>query len=182
MKIYTKTGDKGQTSLLNGERVSKYNNRIETYGTIDELNSFVGLLKAGEINKYDALFLVIIQNKLFNIGSILALGKKRGSFIPPPLKEEDILLLEKEMDKIDAILPKLTNFVLPGGNKAIAYSHVCRTICRRAERLIVKLADESEIDENIIKYVNRLSDYFFLLSRKITIDYDVEEIIWDSEL
>ena len=181
MKIYTKTGDKGQTSLLSGERVPKYNERIEAYGTIDELNSFVGLLRSGELNKEDALFLVKIQNKLFNIGSNLAMGEKQSSFKPLSLKEEDIVLLEKEMDKIDAIVPKLSNFVLPGGNQSVAYSHVCRSICRRAERLIVKLADKAEIDTGIIKFVNRLSDYFFLLSRKITFDYHIEEIIWNPE-
>ncbi|MEN8118901.1 MAG: cob(I)yrinic acid a,c-diamide adenosyltransferase [Bacteroidota bacterium] len=181
MKIYTKTGDKGQTSLLSGERVSKYNIRIEAYGTIDELNSFVGLLRSGELNKDDAIFLFKIQNKLFNIGSKLAMGKKKSSFKLPELKEEDIVLLEKEMDKIDAVTPKLKSFVLPGGSSSVAYSHVCRSICRRAERLIVKLADEVEIDTNIIKYVNRLSDYFFLLSRKIAFDFNVDEVIWDPE-
>ena len=179
MKIYTKTGDKGQTSLLSGERVSKFNERIEAYGTIDELNSFVGLLRCGELNKEDALFLMRIQNKLFNIGSNLAMGEKESSFKPPILKEKDIVLLEKEMDKIDAIVPKLSDFVLPGGNQSVAYSHVCRSICRRAERLIVKLADKAEIDTDIIKFINRLSDYFFLLSRKITFDYHIDEIIWN---
>ncbi|RLD79366.1 MAG: cob(I)yrinic acid a,c-diamide adenosyltransferase [Bacteroidetes bacterium] len=181
MKIYTKTGDKGQTSLLSGERVSKFNERIEAYGTIDELNSFVGLLRCGELNKEDALFLMRIQNKLFNIGSNLAMGEKESSFKPPILKEKDIVLLEKEMDKIDAIVPKLSDFVLPGGNQSVAYSHVCRSICRRAERLIVKLADKAEIDTDIIKFINRLSDYFFLLSRKITFDYHIDEIIWNPE-
>ena len=109
------------------------------------------------------------------------MGEKESSFKPPSLKEEDIVLLEKEMDKIDAIVPKLSNFVLPGGNQSVAYSHVCRSICRRAERLIVKLADKKEIDSDIIKFVNRLSDYFFLLSRKITFDYHIKEIIWNPE-
>ncbi len=182
MKIYTKTGDKGQTSLLSGERVAKYHERIEAYGTIDELNSFVGLLRSGELNKDDKLFLIKIQKKLFNIGSNLAMGKKKSSFKPPILKENDIALLEKEMDKIDSLLPKLTNFILPGGSQSVAYSHLCRSICRRAERLIVKLADETEIDVNIVKFINRLSDYFFLLSRKIAFDYHVEETIWNPDL
>ena len=182
MKIYTKTGDKGQTSLLSGERVSKYNNRIEAYGTIDELNSFIGLLRSGKLNNEDDLFLLKIQNKLFNIGSNLAMGEKESSFKPTSVKEEDIILLEKEMDKIDAAVTKLSNFILPGGNQSVAHSHVCRSICRRAERLIVKLADETEIDMNIIKFVNRLSDYFFLLSRKISFDFKIDEVIWDPEV
>ncbi len=182
MKIYTKTGDKGQTSLISGERVAKFDDRIEAYGTVDELNSFVGLLSSTNLKKSDTLFLVIIQNKLFNIGSQLAMGKKKVSFKLPELKEEDIILLEKEMDKIDVQLPKLTNFVLPGGNQAVAYSHVCRSICRRTERLIVKLANETDIDDNIIKFINRLSDYFFLLSRKIAFDFKVNEVVWNPEL
>jgi len=182
MKIYTKTGDKGQTSLLSGERVTKYNDRIEAYGTIDELNSFVGLLHSGELNKDDKLFLIKIQNKLFNLGSNLAMGKKKSSLKLPGLNEEDIILLENEMDKIETTIPKLNNFVLPGGNQSVAYCHVCRSICRRAERLIVKLANETEINENIIKFTNRLSDYFFLLSRKITVDFKIEEIIWNPDI
>ncbi len=182
MKIYTKTGDKGQTSLNSGERVPKFDSRIEAYGTVDELNSFVGLLSSAELKNSDALFLEIIQNKLLNIGSQLAKGKKKSSNKLPELQAEDIILLEKEMDKIDADLPKLTSFVLPRGNQSIAFSHVCRSICRRAERLIIKLAEKEELDENIIKFMNRLSDYFFLLSRKIAFDCKVVETIWNPEL
>ncbi len=182
MKIYTKTGDKGQTSLLSGERVAKFDNRIEAYGTIDELNSFVGLLGSSKLKESDALFLELVQNSLFNIGSQLAVGKKKSSFKLQTIKEEHIVWLENEMDKIDAILPKLTSFVLPGGSQSVAYSHVCRSICRRAERLVVKLADDTEIDMNIIKFINRLSDYFFLLSRKIAFDFQIDEVVWNPEL
>ena len=181
MKIYTKRGDTGQTSLLSGERVAKCHERIEAYGTIDELNSFVGLLRSGKLDNNDSQFLIKIQNKLFNLGSNLATEKKSKNFKLPGLTNDDILVLEKEIDKIDTILPKLKNFVLPGGNQTIAYCHVCRSICRRAERLIVKLSANTDVDEQIIKYVNRLSDYFFQLSRKIAFDLKLEEEIWNPE-
>lgn len=181
MKIYTKRGDTGQTSLLSGERVAKHHERIEAYGTIDELNSFVGLLRSGKLDTNDNLFLIKIQNKLFNLGSNLAIEKKSTNFKLPNLTNNDILVLEKEIDKIDTILPKLKNFVLPGGNQTVAYCHVCRSICRRAERLIVKLSANTDIDEQIIKYINRLSDYFFQLSRKIAFDLKLEEEIWNPE-
>lgn len=181
MKIYTKTGDKGQTSLFGGKRVPKYNLRIKAYGTIDELNSFTGLLRSQNIREEDKQVLLKIQNGLFNIGALLASEdiSKLKTLLPT---EEKLKILEKEMDKIDAAIPELKKFVLPGGNQSIAYSHVCRSVCRRAERLIVELADETKIDENIIKFVNRLSDYFFLLSRKIAFDFNVDEVIWDPEL
>lgn len=181
MKIYTKRGDTGKTSLLSGERVDKYNERIEAYGTIDELNSFVGLLRSGELDNNDKLFLIRIQNKLFNLGANLAVAKTNTNIKLPDLTNEDVELLEREMDKIDATLPQLKNFVLPGGNQTVAYSHVCRSVCRRAERLIVKLSANTAVDEQIIKYINRLSDYFFQLSRKIISDLNIEEDVWNHE-
>jgi len=178
MKIYTKTGDKGSTSLLSGDRVPKYDERIEAYGTIDELNSFVGLLRSGNLQEEDKQFLIKVQHNLFNIGSLLALGDKEVKFKMPEISNADIEDIEQEMDKIDAQLPKLKSFVLPGGEQTVAYSHVCRSICRRAERLIVKLSEKYAVNEDLIKYVNRLSDYFFLLSRKISQDTGFEEIEW----
>jgi len=180
MKIYTKTGDKGKTSLLSGNRVSKYNLRIESYGTIDELNSFIGLLRSLEIDKPTREILINIQTKLFTIGSILALDENKFNIELPEITIADINLLEIEMDKIEAKVPKLTNFILPGGHQTVGYSHVCRSICRRAERIIVKLSEETQIDENIIVYVNRLSDYFFMLSRKFMNDFKVKEVIWKN--
>ncbi len=180
MKIYTKTGDKGNTSLLSGERVPKYHDRIEAYGTIDELNSFVGLLRSANLQKEDNEFLIKIQHHLFNIGSLLALGDKKVKFQMPEITEKDILEIEQEMDKIDNQLPPLKSFVLPGGEQSVAYCHVCRTICRRAERLIVRISIEHSINEQLTKYINRLSDYFFLLSRKIANEKSFEEIKWKA--
>ncbi|MBN1250664.1 MAG: cob(I)yrinic acid a,c-diamide adenosyltransferase [Bacteroidales bacterium] len=181
MKIYTKTGDSGKTSLLSGERVSKYNMRIEAYGTVDELNSFVGYLRSSEIKKEDVSFLIKIQNYLFNIGSFLAMSKVNPKIKIKQITDENIEELENEMDKIELNLPKLTNFILPGGNQAVSLSHICRSICRRTERLCVQLSENEIIDEKIIVFFNRLSDYFFVLSRKITVDYKIEEIVWKSE-
>ena len=180
MKIYTKTGDKGTTSLLSGERVKKFNLRIDAYGTVDELNSFVGYLRSSEIKEEDSKFLINIQNKLFNLGALLAVKKENSNFKLPKISDDDIKLLEIEMDKIETKLPKLNNFILPGGNQAVSLSHVCRSICRRAERLCVQLTEAEVVEEKLIMYLNRLSDYFFVLSRKITNDFNVEEIIWDS--
>lgn len=181
MKIYTKRGDTGYTSLLSGEQVAKHHERIEAYGTIDELNSFIGLLRAGKLNNDDKIFLIKIQNKLFNLGSNLAVTTNNKKFKLPDIDKEDIAFLENEIDKIDLHLPKLKNFVLPGGNQTVAYCHVCRSICRRAERLIVKLSANNQIDGQIIKYINRLSDYFFQLSRKITSELNIEEEIWNPK-
>jgi len=181
MKIYTKTGDKGTTSLLSGNRVSKYNIRIEAYGTIDELNSFIGYLRSLEIDSETLEKLIFIQTKLFSIGSILALDENKYNIQIPEIVEQDILMLENEMDKIEAIVPKLKNFILPGGHPTVGLAHVCRSICRRAERLIVRLAEENEINELIIIFVNRLSDYFFMLSRKFMHDFNVDEVIWNNK-
>ena len=180
MKIYTKTGDKGTTSLLSGERVKKFNLRIDAYGTVDELNSFVGYLRSSKIKTEDVEFLIKIQNKLFNLGAFLAMTKENPNLKMTKISDDDIKALETEMDKIESKLPKLSNFILPGGNQAISLSHVCRSICRRAERLCVQLAEIEKIEDKLIMYLNRLSDYFFVLSRKLTYDFKVEEIIWNS--
>ena len=178
MKIYTKTGDKGSTSLLGGTRVSKSNIRIEAYGTIDELNSFIGLLRDfSSENENRKNLLISIQEKLFTIGSTLATapGKK---FNTPNLQEADILLLENEMDKMDKELPTLKNFVLPGGHQYVSFCHIARTVCRRAERKCIELALNEEVNEAIVKYLNRLSDFLFVLSRKLSLELNAEEIAW----
>ncbi|MBT31172.1 MAG: ATP:cob(I)alamin adenosyltransferase [Thalassobius sp.] len=178
MKVYTKTGDKGSTSLLGGERVSKANVRIDAYGTVDELNSFIGLLRDFSTDNTERKQLLIhIQENLFTIGSILATapGKK---FNIPDVEDSDILELENEMDKMDAELPPLKNFILPGGHQNVSYCHIARTICRRAERKSIELAANEEVDERIIKYLNRLSDYLFVLSRKVSLELNAEEIPW----
>lgn len=178
MKIYTKTGDKGKTSLLSGNRVSKYHLRIEAYGTIDELNSFIGLLRSLEIDELTKDNLIYIQNCLFSIGSTLALDENKYNIEIPKVKDANIEFIENEIDRINKEVPELKYFLLPGGHQAVGYSHVCRTVCRRAERLIVKLSEETKIEEFLIIFINRLSDYFFMLARKFMKDFQVEEVKW----
>jgi cob(I)alamin adenosyltransferase len=178
MKIYTKTGDKGTTSLLGGTRVSKNHKRINAYGTVDELNSFIGLLRDQEVNGGRSGELQHIQERLFTIGSSLASEKEIQHVFKPDIREDDILLLEKAMDAMNAGLPELRNFILPGGHTAVSLCHVARTVCRRAERAVIELAENEGCDENIIIYLNRLSDYFFVLARKIALELGVEEIKW----
>lgn len=180
LKIYTKTGDKGTTSLIGGTKVPKSHMRIEAYGTIDELNSHIGLccdliddLKHKEILRE-------IQDRLFTIGSSLACDPiKEPKMRLPDLKEEDIILLEKEIDKMDAAMPAMKNFIIPGGHITVSQLHIARCVCRRAERACVKLELESlEVDQIILKYLNRLSDYLFVLSRFTGQQLNVQEIPW----
>lgn len=183
MKIYTRTGDDGTTGLIGGSRVKKHNIRLEAYGTIDELNSYIGLIRSMQTDEHTDMVLEIIQNKLFVIGANLAtddsidLIKKQL-----PCKKADIELLEKEMDTMNENLPELRNFILPGGCQASSFCHVARTVCRRAERRIVDLAENNEVDPILIKFVNRLSDYLFVLSRKVTLDQKAPEILWSPEI
>jgi len=183
MKIYTRTGDDGTTGLIGGSRVKKHNIRLESYGTIDELNSYIGLIRSMQTDEHADKVLEIIQNKLFVIGANLAtddsidLIKKQM-----PCKKADIELLEKEMDEMNTSLPELRNFILPGGCQASSFCHVARTVCRRAERRIVELAESNEVDPLLIKFVNRLSDYLFVLSRKVTLDQKAPEILWSPEI
>ena len=183
MKIYTRTGDDGTTGLIGGSRVKKHNIRLESYGTIDELNSYIGLIRSMQTDRHADQILEIIQNKLFVIGANLAteesitLIKKQL-----PCKKADIELLEKEMDLMNNDLPELRNFILPGGSQAASFCHVARTVCRRAERKIVELSEKAEVDPNLIKFVNRLSDYLFVLSRKINLDQKTPEILWSPEV
>ncbi len=177
-KIYTKTGDKGETSLIGGVRVAKYHIRIESYGTVDELNSYIGLLKDKINNAETKKILAEIQDRLFTIGSVLASDPEKSKMKIPDLVATDISLLEDEIDRMNAILPELKNFILPGGNEVASVCHIARCVCRRAERLTVHLATESEVEPMVIIYLNRLSDYLFVLSRKIVFDAGAEETEW----
>lgn len=177
-KIYTKTGDKGQTSLIGGVRVPKYHLRIESYGTVDELNSYIGLVKESITDEHLRNILYEIQDRLFTVGSVLASDPEKSKMKIPDLHDEDVTLLETEMDAMDATLPELKSFILPGGNIPSSYCHLARCVCRRAERLVVHLQTESEVPPIIATYLNRLSDYLFMLSRKIAHDAGAPEIPW----
>ncbi|WP_374164721.1 cob(I)yrinic acid a,c-diamide adenosyltransferase [Arcticibacter sp. MXS-1] len=178
MKIYTKTGDKGYTSLIGGTRVPKYNLRIEAYGTVDELNSYIGLIKDHDIEEDQRTVLLRVQECLFVVGAILASDPEKSRMKLPEMGQADIDLLEQEIDKMDDILPPLRHFVLPGGAPAVSFCHVARCICRRAERITVHLAEVSSVPEPILVYLNRLSDYLFVLARKVCADKQIEEIKW----
>ncbi|MFD2287445.1 cob(I)yrinic acid a,c-diamide adenosyltransferase [Pedobacter petrophilus] len=178
MKIYTKTGDKGQTSLIGGTRVPKFHLRIDTYGTVDELNSYIGLIMCQEINEQYQQLLKEIQDRLFTIGASLAADPEKSIMKIPDLKDSDITLLENEIDSMNELLPPLKHFVLPGGNTVVSYCHIARCVCRRAERLTVELAENSFVEERVTVYLNRLSDYLFVLARKLNMDFAAEENIW----
>lgn len=178
MKIYTKTGDKGLTSLIGGSRVPKYHIRIESYGTVDELNAYIGLIADQDILHHHQQFLKQIQNRLFTIGASLAAEPEKSKMMIPDLTVADINLLEQEMDTMDKQLPELKHFILPGGSNAISFCHVARCVCRRAERVTVQLADDSDVDEKVIVYLNRLSDYLFMLARTIAKEQHIAENKW----
>ncbi|NEU07216.1 cob(I)yrinic acid a,c-diamide adenosyltransferase [Flavihumibacter sp. R14] len=179
MKIYTKTGDKGFTSLIGGTRVHKYHLRIECYGTIDELNSYVGMIRDMEdISEHQKNILKEIQDRLFTIGSSLASDPEKSKMKIPDLHDTDIQFLEKEMDLMNDQIPELRHFVLPGGSMAVSFCHIARCVCRRSERLTVHLSEESYVDDKIIVYLNRLSDFLFVLARKICSDNNLPENQW----
>lgn len=183
MKIYTRKGDKGKTSLIGGKRVDKNDVRIESYGTVDELNSWIGLLRDLTITDkkvYDQL--LEIQDRLFTIGSLLAQAPEGSKMELPKINEEDITFLEESIDKMNEDLPEMKSFVLPGGHSTISNCHIARCVCRRAERLVVALHDDKEDYKKSMKYLNRLSDYLFVLSRKLTLDLDAEEIPWKPRM
>ena len=182
MKIYTKTGDQGTTSLFGGKRLLKSDLRIDTYGTIDELNSFIGLLRDQEVNQSRMPVLVEIQDRLFTIGSILATEPGNTKVKIPALIESDIEFLEKEIDAMEATLEPMRFFVLPGGHASVSFGHVARTVCRRAERLTIALNEVEPIAPLVIKYLNRLSDYLFVLCRKMTKELNAEEIPWKPRM
>lgn len=188
MKIYTKTGDAGTTALFGGTRVSKHHIRIESYGTLDELNSHLGLLRDQEMNEEYKNVLVDIQNKLFTIGAIMATdpekailknGKERLNI--EKISTADIEHLESEMDRMNADLPEMTHFVLPGGHQTVSFCHIARCVCRRAERLAVALFELEPFEANALKYLNRLSDYLFVLARKLSQDLRADEVKWIPE-
>ena len=178
MKIYTKTGDKGLTSLIGGTRVQKFHLRIECYGTVDELNSYIGLIMCQDIDVHYQKTLKEIQDRLFTVGASLAADPEKSRMKIPDLHDQDIAMLELEMDRMNEVLPELKHFILPGGNTVVSYCHVARCICRRAERFTVQLASESFVDEKMTIYLNRLSDYLFVLARKLNLDAGTEENIW----
>ncbi len=185
MKIYTKTGDLGTTGLLGGTRVKKHHIRIESYGTVDELNSWLGLIRDQDIEVHVKSTLIQIQEKLFIVGAILATdpdkaplrgGKKRLNI--PELTDADIEVLEKEIDDMETSLPALTHFILPGGHTSVSYCHIARSVCRRAERSCTVLYGNAPFDARVLSFINRLSDYLFVLARKLSQDLKVEEMKW----
>ena len=185
MKVYTKTGDNGTTALFGGTRVPKDHARIESYGTVDELNSYIGLIRDQDINSHYKTILIEIQDRLFTVGAILATppekevkknGEKRLKNLG--IIDSDIELLENEIDTMEDLLPQMTHFVLPGGHTTVSYCHVARCVCRRAERLAVHLSHNEPVADIAIKYLNRLSDYLFVLARKLTFDLKADEVKW----
>ena len=188
MKIYTKTGDKGQTSLFGGTRVPKHHIRIDSYGTVDELNAYIGLIRDQEIDEHSKAILLKIQHELFTLGAMLATpadkeklksGKDRLNI--KKTNEIAVQFLEDEIDKMNIELPEMTHFILPGGHTTVSYCHIARCVCRRAERLATQLSEEEEIDTHILIYLNRLSDFLFVLARKLTFYLQAEEIKWIPE-
>jgi cob(I)alamin adenosyltransferase len=180
VKIYTKTGDAGSTSLLGGSKVSKSHIRIEAYGNIDELNSFIGLLGDQYADGHSRVLLKEIQERLFIIGALLACDPEKAIRMQlPELMEEDVLLLEKEIDRMTGALPPLKSFILPGGHPVVSIAHICRAVCRRAERSVVQLAEaEPPGQALVLKYLNRLSDYLFTLARYAAQELGVAERKW----
>ncbi len=185
MKIYTKTGDKGTTALFGGTRVPKHHIRIDSYGTVDELNSHIGLIRDQEIDELSKKTLIDIQDKLFTVGAVLATdpekailksGKKRLNI--PTINNVDIEILENEIDRMNELLPPMTHFVLPGGHQTVSFCHIARCVCRRAERLATALFEIEPFEATTLQYLNRLSDYLFVLARKLSLDLKAEEVKW----
>jgi cob(I)alamin adenosyltransferase len=176
MKVYTKKGDRGETSLVGGKRVAKNHIRVEAYGAIDELISAIGIVRACEADDYYKQFILEIQNKLMNIAAILASEGDTTKKLPE-ITDEDVVVLENEIDKITVTLPKLNNFVIPGGNMSESFAHLARSICRRAERIIVSLINEGHyVPECLEAYINRLSDFLFTFARRLNQDAENAEI------
>ena len=181
MKIYTKKGDSGTTQLIGGTRVAKSHQRIEAYGTIDELNSYVGLIRDQAICTNSKHILIEIQDRLFTIGALLASDPNKKSMQLPTIQIEDVEKLEQEIDKMNETLPEMRSFVLPGGHTTVSFCHIARCVCRRAERLCINLSDETLQKTLILQYLNRLSDYLFVLSRYLSKDLGAEEIPWQPK-
>ena len=181
MKIYTKKGDEGNTQLLGGSMVKKNHIKLECYGTIDELNAFIGNIYDQKISEFQKEILLKIQNQLFNLGSCIAFDGKKESIKLPNVTENNIEMLEKAIDKMDASLPILKNFILPSGLSTVSKCHIARTICRRAERNLVALGEEEKINPLHLKYLNRLSDYLFVLARMILMENDISATEWEKD-
>lgn len=182
MKIYTKTGDQGTTALFGGKRVSKADLRIETYGTVDELNSWIGLLRDQDVNSNRKDFLVNIQDRLFTVGSILATEPGNTRVKIPSLSNDDVLALEQSIDVMDGELPAMKSFILPGGHQSVSFCHIARTVCRRSERLVIALNNQEPVSELVIQYLNRLSDYLFVLARKMAQELNVSDTPWKPKM
>jgi cob(I)alamin adenosyltransferase len=178
MKVYTKKGDSGETTLFGGSRVSKDHVRIEAYGTVDELNAYIGLIRGREIDRSLKAMLLQVQNDLFVLGSNLAADPDKNRLSMPVITEKHIAYIEGAIDEMESELPELKHFILPGGDDTISFCHIARCVCRRAERKVVTLGNSSKIPEFSIQYLNRLSDYLFVLSRMIALDFNVDEIYW----
>lgn len=178
MKIYTKKGDKGTTQLIGGTRVPKSALRIEAYGTIDELNSYIGLIRDQEIDQTYREQLIEIQDRLFTLGALLAADPSKKTMELPQLIDEDTLFLEKSIDAMETELEPMKNFILPGGHTTVSYTHIARCVCRRSERIISELSSEDMVSPIVLAYVNRLSDYLFVLSRKLAKDLNADEQVW----
>lgn len=182
MKIYTKKGDAGSTGLIGGTRILKSSLRIEAYGTVDELNSYLGLIRDQDIDKKYKDQLIEIQDRLFTIGSSLASDPEKSKMKIPDLLLSDVENLEKWMDEMDTALPPMKNFILPGGHSTVSFTHIARCVCRRAERIIVDLGQHEFVADLVLMYVNRLSDYLFILCRKIGLDLGAEEQPWKPRM
>lgn len=179
MKIYTRTGDQGLTSLIGGTRVPKSSLRIEAYGTVDELNSWVGMVRDQDVNQPHRALLKHVQDRLFTIGATLASDPERSRMQLPDLLDADVLALEQEMDRLNEVLPELRHFILPGGHPAVSQAHVARCVCRRAERLSIGLREDDDfVPDLVVQYLNRLSDYLFVLARWMAQALGAEEVIW----
>lgn len=178
-KIYTKTGDKGETSLIGGTRLPKQHIRIEAYGTVDELNAHIGLLRdVTSETDFNFEVLLSVQDRLFSIGSHLAADPEKNKMVLPEIFEGDVTALENAIDKMEELLPEMKHFVLPGGHLHVSYAHIARTVCRRAERAVLKLAENEKVEPVIPRYLNRLSDYVFVLSRYMSQQRHAREIPW----
>lgn len=182
MKIYTKTGDQGTTALFGGKRVSKADLRIDAYGTVDELNSWIGLLRDQPVNEQRVQILIEIQDRLFTIGSMLAAEPGNSKIKIPLLAPTDVTFLEEQIDKMEAELEPLHFFVLPGGHQSVSFCHLARTVCRRTERLVIALNSSEGVDQLVIQYLNRLSDFLFVLSRKMTAELKISETPWKPKM
>lgn len=178
--LYTRTGDNGTTSLVDGSRTDKDSDRLEAYGTIDELNSHIGLYMALEPQSPETPTLLTIQHRLFDIGGYLACPPSDTPLLPPGVTDTDITAIEQAIDRVDALLPRHRRFILPGGSQAAAQAHVARTVARRAERRLITLARTSAVDPHVLRYINRLSDYLFALARFSNIAHKIDEIFWQK--